>query len=135
LRKQYRTLQDNLVILTLKAKNFTYRLTFCTPLTVGAGRGCKFRKSTQPSCRSAHLHDYLCYNARLNDPNVMTPIAQSSQKVSSSTRYPIQNYVTYNKFSPSHQHFVASLTKVVEPKHFQEASRHPQWRQAMAEEI
>ena len=50
-------------------------------------------------------------------------------------RYPIANYVSYENFNASHKTFWAAITKVAEPKYFQEVVKDPLWRKAMAEEI
>jgi len=34
--------------------------------------------------------------------------------------YPLKNYVTYKKFSSSHQQFLAAITKVVKPRFYHE---------------
>ena len=47
----------------------------------------------------------------------------------------IANYITCKKFSVSHQNFLAAITKLVEPKCFQEIVRDPKWRNGMAKEI
>ena len=89
----------------------------------------------RPSKRPARFDEYLCYSARPSDPNIDSSIATSPQKKSSGTRYPIANYVSFERFTESHTNFLAALTKIVEPKHFQEAAKDPLWRKAMAEEI
>ena len=62
-------------------------------------------------------------------------VANLSRKSSSGTHYPIANYVSSEKIFASHKLFLATLTKVVEPKYFQEAIKDPLWRKAMADEI
>ena len=95
----------------------------------------ELRRTSRPSRLPAHLKDYVCYQVRPNDPHDISSLAHPPHTSSSGTRYPISNYVTCNKFSSTHQNFLAALTKVVEPKHFQEAVKDPRWRQAMTEEI
>lgn len=89
------------------------------------------RRSDRARQAPTHLTDYICYGACSIDPS---PTA-STQQGSSGTPYPIVNFVTCNKFSPAHQHFLAAITKVVEPRYYQEAAKSPLWRKAMAEEI
>ena len=50
-------------------------------------------------------------------------------------RYPITNYVTSANFSLSHQKYLATITKVVEPRFYSAAVKDPQWQKAMVEEI
>jgi len=40
-------------------------------------------------------------------------------------QYSIANYVTSEKFTTSHQIFLAAITKIVEPKYFQESVKDP----------
>ena len=89
-------------------------------------RGLRTRK--QP----AHLDDFVCYGARIQEP---ISTSTSLQKKSSGTRYPITHYVTCANFSASHQNFIAAITKVVEPRFYHEAVKDAQWRKEMAEEI
>ena len=86
------------------------------------------------SQRPARFDDYLCYSARPNDPahSFTSPPLQSR---SSGMRYPLANYISSDKFTPSYQLYLAAITKIVEPKYFQEAVKDPLWRKAMAEEI
>jgi len=49
--------------------------------------------------------------------------------------YPIANYVTCTNFSVSHKNFLATITKIKEPKFYNEEARDPQWRAAMEEDI
>jgi len=87
------------------------------------------------SKRPAHFNDYLCYSTQPNDSTDNSSIATPSQSKSSGMCYTIANYVSYEKFTATHQHFVAAITKIMEPKHFQEAIKDPLWLKAMAEEI
>jgi len=79
----------------------------------------------------SHLDDYFCYNARVNDPS----LASSPSINSSSNPYPLVNYITCDNFSVSHNAFLATITKIIEPRYYHEAVKDPRWCQAMAEEI
>jgi len=63
------------------------------------------------------------------------PLASSPPNGSSGNPYPLVHYITCNNFSASHRAFLATITKIVEPRHYQEAVKDPRWRQAMTEEI
>ena len=89
------------------------------------------RRSDRARTAPTHLTDYVCYGSCLIDPSRPTHSWQGS----SGTPYPIANYVACNKFSSTHQHFLAAITKIVEPRHFHEAVQNPLWRKAMEEEI
>ena len=61
--------------------------------------------------------------------------ANPNQKVSLGKPYPIFNYITCNNFSDNHRHYLAAVTKIIEPRFFHEAVENPHWREAMAKEI
>ncbi|CAL1400060.1 unnamed protein product [Linum trigynum] len=50
-------------------------------------------------------------------------------------RYPMANFVSYHRLSPSHRAFVTSVSLVTEPKYFFQAVRHLHWRKAMITEF
>ena len=56
-------------------------------------------------------------------------------KVSSSKSYPIANYVTCEWFSEAYKSYLATITKIIEPRYFHEAVKDPKWREAMSKEI
>lgn len=60
------------------------------------------------------LGDYICHMARLLDD----PSGSST-----STRYPLGNYVSCDIFSPAHTKFLAVVTTGVEPCHYYEVAR------------
>jgi len=95
--------------------------------------------SSEPSsCRTrarrppAHLGDYICYNTRCKEP---LSLAARLQNESSSTSYPIANYVVCTNFSVTHKQFLTAVTKVIESRYYHEAAKDPRWRDAMADEI
>lgn len=53
----------------------------------------------------------------------------------SSTVHPIANYVSYDKFSSSHQAFLAAISSNEVPKSFNKAMQDPNWKEAMQKEI
>ena len=87
---------------------------------------------SRPRRPPSHLDDYVCYNTRSQDP---LSLAHRLQKESSGTPYPIANYVTSTNFSASHQNFLATITKITEPRSYHEAVKDPRWRTTMEEEI
>ena len=90
------------------------------------------RRSEQPRKRPTILSDYVCNTMAPKDP---LTTSTTSKRASSDTRYPILNYITYDKFSVSHQQFLAAITKIVEPRYYKEAIHDPLWRKVMADEI
>ena len=77
------------------------------------------------------MEDYFCYNVEASDPS----LASCYQKDSSSTPYPLVDYIKCQNFSSSHRAYLAAITKNVEPRYYKEVVQDSRWRQAMAEEI
>ena len=73
------------------------------------------RKSTRISKPPAYLQAYKC-NA--------VP-----------TKYPISNYISSHKLSPSYSHFCNSISTILEPQFYHQAVGDPNWEAAMAAEI
>ncbi|XP_039020845.1 uncharacterized protein LOC120152776 [Hibiscus syriacus] len=53
----------------------------------------------------------------------------------STSNYPISDFISYCHLPCSTQSFVSSISKSVEPKSYHEAIQHPEWVQAMNDEI
>jgi len=77
-------------------------------------------RPARSSKRAAWYDDYLCYNTKPNDPEIveLSSLAAPHQKGSSDMYYPIANYVISNVFSASHQHFLVAIIRVVDPSIF-----------------
>ncbi|GKC55403.1 retrovirus-related pol polyprotein from transposon TNT 1-94 [Tanacetum coccineum] len=84
------------------------------------------RTRTQPS----RFKDYVVQVP----PSVKHPTLTSNQ-VTSTIRYPILNFVSYDKFSTNHKAFIAAITNNDEPKCFKQAEQDAQWREAMQKEV
>ena len=82
------------------------------------------RRSTRPHKPPSHLADYLC-----------TLSSEQSSISSSRCSHPLQSVLSYSRISPSHQHYIMSLSSELEPASYQEATQHPCWRDAMKAEI
>ncbi|GJZ90439.1 putative RNA-directed DNA polymerase [Tanacetum coccineum] len=67
-------------------------------------------------------------------PSVKHPTSTSNQ-VTSTVRYPISNFVSYDKFSTNHKAFLAAITNNDEPKCFKQAAQDARWREAMQKEV
>ncbi|KAK0588509.1 hypothetical protein LWI29_001815 [Acer saccharum] len=78
------------------------------------------RKSTRLIQQPTYLKDYHC--------NLLTG---SSTHTSSSTAYPISDFMSYHDLSASHKHFVLSVSSHVEPQYYHQAVKVPEWRLAM----
>ena len=49
--------------------------------------------------------------------------------------YPLSNYVSYSRLSPSYRISLAAYSTIIEPKTYKEACLDPQWVKAMQTEI
>ena len=54
---------------------------------------------------------------------------------STTIRYPLHSVLSYSRLSPSHFHFVMSISSTTEPTSYAEASRHDYWIKAMNAEL
>jgi len=54
---------------------------------------------------------------------------------SSSTKYPIQNYISYHNCSPTYSSFCHNIYFIQEPKSFKEVIQHDCWKEAMQHEF
>lgn len=78
-----------------------------------------------------------------SSPAPVMPVAEAEtppiaiRKGNRSTRnpYPIYNFLSHHRLSPSYNAFVSTLSNVTIPKTVSEALQHPGWRDAMMEEM
>lgn len=85
-------------------------------------------KSHRPKVKPKHLHEYVV--------DLPPSLEHSSNpESSSSTVFPLSNFISYNKFSNSHQAFLAAITSHDEPKDFKQAVSNQNWCEAMKKEI
>ena len=68
-------------------------------------------------------------------PEEHPPIAVRKGTRSTRNPYPIYNFLSYHRLSPSYNAFVSTLSNVSIPKTVKEAMNHPGWRNAMLEEM
>jgi len=52
-----------------------------------------------------------------------------------SSKYPIDNFVSYNQLSSNFKHIVASFSSSTEPRNYEEASIHDCWKKEMEDEL
>ena len=69
------------------------------------------------------------------DPDLDRPVAERKGTRSTRNPYPIYNFLSYHRLSPSYTAFVSSLSSVSTPKNLREALTDPRWRQAMVDEM
>jgi len=78
------------------------------------------RRSTRAKRPPAYLQDF----------NI-----DSSSTNSVSTKYPITDFVSYSALSPNFKSLIASFSSSIEPKNYEDASKHDCWKKAMADEL
>ncbi|XP_057734746.1 uncharacterized protein LOC130950242 [Arachis stenosperma] len=83
------------------------------------------RRSTRIRSRPSYLQDYQCLNITFN-------LGHSTQ---SQCKYPLSNFLSYDKFSPSHRAFSIALSTNTEPKHYEEVVSQPCWKKAIQSEL
>lgn len=81
---------------------------------------------------SVRLHDYICSQVRSAVPNPLLSLSPGTVK---GTCYPLCNYLSYHRYTPLHQSFVAQITQVHEPCTYAEAAPYPEWQEAMNFEL
>ncbi|XP_019179184.1 PREDICTED: uncharacterized protein LOC109174400 [Ipomoea nil] len=64
-----------------------------------------------------------------------SPISSRIGKRTTHNPYPIYNFLTQKRLSPSYCAFITSLSTVSIPKNVKEALNHPGWKQAMVDEM
>lgn len=64
-----------------------------------------------------------------------SPIQSTSSDLSGKSCYLITHFIAYDKISPSHRYFLASVTVEIKPTRYSELVTHPKWRSAMRQEI
>ncbi|KAE8672369.1 hypothetical protein F3Y22_tig00111843pilonHSYRG00119 [Hibiscus syriacus] len=74
------------------------------------------RKSTRVPKQPQWLNDFICNSV-------------------STSNYPISDFISYNHLPCRTQSFVSFISNSVEPKSYHEAIQHPEWVQAMKDEI
>lgn len=84
------------------------------------------RRSTRPRTQSVILRGFVTNTA------LSKPVPTSTQATSS---YPISEFISCDRFTQSHQAFLAAITEGYEPKSFQDAMAYKVWRDTMGTEI
>ncbi|WVZ20683.1 hypothetical protein V8G54_008005 [Vigna mungo] len=79
------------------------------------------RRSTRPHNTPPHLADYICN---------FTPMQSSTKCL-----HPLESVLSYTSVSPSHCHYLMSLSSEQEPTNYQEAIKQSYWKEAMKSEI
>lgn len=80
------------------------------------------RRSTRQSKAPTYLQDFHC-NSISTSSSTTTPL------------YPLSSVLSYHKLSPSHLHFVLSITSQIEPTSYKQAIQHEHWIKAMHTEL
>ncbi|KAH9705568.1 retrovirus-related pol polyprotein from transposon RE1 [Citrus sinensis] len=81
------------------------------PSSADENIGISVRRSTRSKIPNTRLRDFVCHTARVIDLASLSP----APPLSSSTPYPIANFVTCANFSANHSRFLAAITTLTEP--------------------
>ena len=81
------------------------------------------RRSTRTKHTPTYLQDYH------------HGLSSHDTKASTSSRYPLSSVLSYSRLSPTHKHFVMSISSTVEPSSYAEASQYDCWIKAMEAEL
>ncbi|GJV56561.1 hypothetical protein Tco_1457566 [Tanacetum coccineum] len=84
------------------------------------------RIGTQPS----RFKDFV-----VQVPHSVKHPTSTSNQVTSTVRYPISNFVSYDKFSINHKAFLEAITNNDEPKCFKQAAQDARWHEAMQKDV
>lgn len=82
------------------------------------------RKSTRITNVLPKLRDFDCNNVWTSAITHSSSAYSTSLDLSGKSLYPITQFVNYNNFSCSHQHFLATVTGEIEPTRYSEAVSH-----------
>ena len=77
-----------------------------------------------------YLSEYVCQSATHVPPVTRPPITHRS-----GTRFPITNYIRYEKLHDRYRGFLAALSATDVPRSFRDAVKFANWREAMHSEI
>ncbi|KAM1627395.1 hypothetical protein ACFX1R_017067 [Malus domestica] len=80
----------------------------------------------------AYLGDYVCSQVTLPTPK---PSSSSLSNLCKGTRYPLSNFLSYHRYSPSHFAYIAHVTHDEEPDTYPRAASSPHWQAAMQSEL
>ena len=72
---------------------------------------------------------------RRNPPRDRNPPARFKDYVGYHTKYPVSDFLGYQRVSSSHASFLSAIDEATEPKNFDEASKSVTWNKAMEEEL
>lgn len=94
------------------------------PDTATSSAPLALRCFSQPHNPPGFLKDYHCHLLKHESPLFTLNNA-----------YSLDKYLSYEKLSPTHKHFLLSVSTDFEPSFYHEAVKHTPWRKAMDEEI
>ena len=83
------------------------------------------RKSTRLHKPPSYLQEFHCNNASLLP--APSPSSTPTCQGTTSTNFPLSNYLSYSKLAPGYQSFVLNASTIREPTSFHEASQDPHW--------
>ena len=87
------------------------------------------RHSSRHTAPPAKLNNFVCSNVYSHQSATLLPGPTKG------TRYPVENFVSYHRYTPAYHAYVAQLSTLSEPKSYAEAIIHPEWQEAMRTEL
>ncbi|KAG7546410.1 Integrase catalytic core [Arabidopsis suecica] len=91
------------------------------------------RRSQRNRQESVRLKDYETYSAQCDLITPPTPV--SSSDTGGKCAYPMANFVSCERFSEKHQHFLASISMFDPPNTYNQAVKEKEWRNAVTFEV
>ncbi|KAG7558923.1 Ribonuclease H-like superfamily [Arabidopsis thaliana x Arabidopsis arenosa] len=92
------------------------------------------RRGLRNRQESVRLKDYETYSAQCDLSSTSPPLLSSSAATGPCV-YPMANFVSCERFSKSHQHFLAAITMFDPPNTYNQAVKEEEWRNAVSFEV
>ncbi|MCH90967.1 retrovirus-related Pol polyprotein from transposon TNT 1-94, partial [Trifolium medium] len=92
------------------------------------------RKSTRITKPPAYLNKHYYCNL-LNADSTIHELPADTSISSSTCKYPLSSYLSYQNLSSAHHHYIANLTNITEPTCYETAICDDNWRDAIKTEL
>ena len=71
----------------------------------------------------------------MKSDSVPWPLSSFSSFLNKGTRYPLYNFISYDRYTPQHRSFIATITNDVEPTCYEQVVSHTHCQEAMQFEL